>query len=134
MMVNVFIATTDHHSPIFLKYADRIARDLGLRCDTDAEREHVYLSCLHAPSLHRQGTYPKMGRWFSWNQVACEQIDEFWILRMLLEHHLSPSSGPDEASTAFDEAALVEAGPAKKHENGNHVGCFFVGLLLETRF
>ena len=120
MMVNAFDRISDEHSPIFLKYAARIAKDLGLRCDTDQEKHHVYTAALEADSFHKQGTYPKMGRWFSWNQVAHEQLTEFWTLRMLLEHHLDPDEG-SMVDTAFDESALKDA------------GCFYRPLSSELR-
>ena len=53
-----------------------------------------------------------MGRWFSWNNCAKEQLGEFWVQKMILEDHLDtgpcPSAGrrlidPDEAGIAFDD-------------------------------
>ena len=52
-----------------------------------------------------------MGRWFSWNGCAREQLPEFHIQKMLLEHHLDAgpcsSAGqdrdPDDCETAFDD-------------------------------
>ena len=109
MMVNSFIEAVDETGAVFLKYAPRIAKDLGLKCDTEEDRQHVWARAFDSSSFHRQGTYPKMGRWFSWNQVASEQIHEFWVLCMVLEHHLSPSEGAVD-DTAFDVSALHDAG------------------------
>ena len=70
----------------------------------------------------------KMGRWFSWNHCASEQLGEFWIQRMILEDHLevgsSPCSSagqqdrpcssaglvdPDETGVAFDDLQAAAA-------------------------
>ena len=53
----------------------------------------------------------KLGRWFSWNACADEQLGEFWVSKMLLEHYLGDSSDPDESPVAFDD--LLGASKAK---------------------
>ena len=52
-----------------------------------------------------------MGRWFSWNGCAAEQLREFWISKMLLEQYLENMPDPDENPVAFDD--LLGASRAK---------------------
>ena len=53
----------------------------------------------------------KLGRWFSWNGCAKEQLGEYWISKMLLEFHQEGMQDPDEHQFAF--ADLLGASRAK---------------------
>ena len=53
----------------------------------------------------------KLGRWFSWNGCAKEQLGEYWISKMLLEFHQEGMQDPDEHPVAFDD--LLGASRAK---------------------
>ena len=45
----------------------------------------------------------KLGRWFSWNGCAKEQLGEYWISKMRLEFHQEGMQDPDEHPVAFDD-------------------------------
>ena len=109
-MANVFMATETMESDIFRKYCDRIASDLGMPCQTPDERENVFEACLDLPSLRQKGSLPKLGRWFSWNGVASEQMVEYNTIKMLFEHHLQANTDPDANPVGFDMRALAESG------------------------
>jgi len=70
-----FIETTHEDSPVFLKYGPLIAKDHGLRFDTaeDRERLHNALPDL-AVSFVGSKEMCKLGRCFSWNQRAEQQL------------------------------------------------------------
>ena len=80
----------------------------GMRFDTlDCQQRAFDVLPTYAPSFTGQKEVVKLGRWFSWNAAASEQLPEFWIAKMLLEHHFDGSiPDPDEASAtqvAFDD-------------------------------
>ena len=87
-LLNVFRCTEHDGAPNCLKYWERIAGDLGLRAEVTADKSAVWDAVAELPTFCAKGSLPKMGRWFSWNQVAHEQMPEFWATKMLLEHHL----------------------------------------------
>ena len=109
-MANVFMATESSDSTIFMKYCERIALDLSLPCQTQDERQHVFEACLDLPSLRQKGGLPKLGRWFSWNSVADDQMVEFNTLKMLFEHNLQAETDPDANPVGFDMRAIEAAG------------------------
>ena len=120
-LLNVFMACQGPYSPVFRKYAARIAEavDRALECDEDYEALFDDLPYL-ARSFQAAMDTAKMGRWFSWNNCAKEQLVEFWVQKMILEDHLEvggrpcSSAGlvdPDETGIPFDE--LQAAAKAK---------------------
>ena len=111
-LLNVFMATNGIDSPVFQRYVDRIARDLGMPCETDAEKQLVFDAIVpNAKSFQLSGEIPKMGRWFSWNASAHQHLPEFWIMRMVLEDQFDDILDPDEAEIAFSN--LLGAAKAK---------------------
>ena len=107
-------------SAVFRKYADRIARALNRQLDTQEDYIELFYGIPELTrSFRRALDVAKMGRWFSWNGCAQQQLPEFYIQKMLLEHHLQPcgpcsSAGsdesgkaglcdPDDCNTAFDD-------------------------------
>ena len=64
----------------------------------------------HARSFTVAMDVAKLGRWFSWNNCASEQLGEYWVQKMIIEDHLgvggrSTSAGqhdPDDSGIAFD--------------------------------
>jgi len=96
-----FIETTHEDSPVFLKYGPLIAKDHGLRFDTaeDRERLHNALPDL-AVSFVGSQEMCKLGRWFSWNQCAEQQLQEFWVAKMIYEHFLDGAKDDDAAADA----------------------------------
>jgi hypothetical protein len=90
------MASEDKESAIFHKYWERIAQDLGLACVTEGDKEQVWERLATLPTFVNKGALPKLGRWFSWNSVAHEQLQELSALRMLLEHHLEIGEEEEE--------------------------------------
>ena len=60
---------------------------------------------LQRPSLVL--SFPKLGRWFSWNDCAAEQICEFWVRKMILEATFNEVQDPDIDATSFDDINSV---------------------------
>ena len=64
------------------KYVGQIAKAAKppMNCATSEDREEAWKAI---PELARSFievlSLPKLGRWFSWNQCAEEQICEFWV-------------------------------------------------------
>lgn len=73
----------------FEKYGARIASDLGLPFETPLQKEDVLKQVALTKSFRQQLDTPKMGRWFSWNACAEQQVKEYHIAKMVYEHHLS---------------------------------------------
>ena len=66
---------------MFLKYGPLIAKDHALSFETaeDHTRLYVHLPHLAGSFLNSKETC-KLGRWFSWNDCAKEQLGEFgWV-------------------------------------------------------
>jgi hypothetical protein len=139
LLANTFLQTHDYQSALFQKYAERIARDLGMECGTESSDFQLYETALEADSLHKKGSYPKLGRWFSWNGVVQEQLQEFFTVRMLLEANLDAECGPeDDADAAFHQAAILEAGVTCSLVSASDVGSEQCGrelsLTLVSKF
>ena len=73
------------------------------------------------PGFQCKGTLPKLSRWFSWNQSCEEQVGEFRVFRMVLQHWLGKSAceklDPNEAQHQRELQAAARAaaqGPATK--------------------
>ena len=65
-------------------------------------------SFVHSLSL------PKLGRWFSWNQCAEEQLCEFWPGRMILEGTHRDIPDPDAEATSFRDIREVAKAKSAK--------------------
>jgi hypothetical protein len=86
----------------------------GMPFDTLECKQRLFdLLPTYAPSFTGQKEVVKLGRWFSWNAAASEQLPEFWIAKMLLEHHFEGSiPDPDEASAT--QVAFEDLGGAAR--------------------
>ena len=114
-LLNAFMGTQSPESAIFRKYAPMIATALDRPLDSPEDYTSLFDDIpFLARSFRRALDVAKMGRWFSWNGCASEQLPEFHIQKMLLEHHLDAgpcaSAGhdgqirdPDDCATAFDD-------------------------------
>jgi hypothetical protein len=109
-LLQVFLATEDVKSDIWLKYCDKIASDLGMPCMSDEDHEALWAAVACLPTYSQKGSLPKLGRWFSWNGCAHEQMPEFHATKMLFEHHLDSGQLDPDLADAFD--GLVAAGEA----------------------
>ncbi|CAK9028410.1 Uncharacterized protein SCF082_LOCUS18356, partial [Durusdinium trenchii] len=83
--------------PEFLENWERIKKELSLPPDYTARQVWGVL-----PDLETFGskcTFPKLGRWFSWNQAAEEQLKEWTALKCVLAYHFGHDAAldPDEA-------------------------------------
>ena len=111
-VLNVFLATCSIDTPVWRKYVARIAHSVGTVVATREDEQALFD---RLPVLARSWCLSldisKLGRWFSWNSCAHEQLDEFWISKMLLEFHLEGMRDPDEHPVAFDD--LLGAARAK---------------------
>ena len=116
-ILNVFLATRTAESPVFLKYVERIARSANerrtrglprMRWATQQDRQEVFDSIPELASSFLQAlSLPKLGRWFSWNGCAEEQMCEYWVAKMLLESAFDDVPDPDLDSTSFDDIQNV---------------------------
>ena len=133
-LLNSFMATQSPASPVFRRYAPRIAEALGRSLDTPEDYTSLFDDLpFIARSFQLALNVVKMGRWFSWNDCARVQLPEFFIQKMLLEHHLDAgpcaSAGqdakiqdPDDGEAAFDDLkgaarANTPTGPTRTDES-----------------
>ena len=110
-----------------------------LSFETVADQEHVFdnLPAI-ANSFVNVLSMSKLGRWFSWQDCAHEQLPEFFASKMLLEDHVEDTD-PDETDAAitFDAAAAAQPGGKKTAAMGNvqqAQGCWWgMGMPLQQR-
>ena len=82
--------------PLFESLWQEIRDDMGLPSTTT--RDGVWESLASCPTFFRKGGIAKQGRWFSWNDVAEEQMAEFHALKLVLGYHYgSQKLDPDLA-------------------------------------
>ena len=82
-----------------------------LSFETIADQQHVFDNIPSiAQSFVNVLSMSKLGRWFSWQQCAAEQLPEFFASKMLLEDHCVNDTDPDEteAATSFDALAPTQ--------------------------
>ena len=95
---------------------DRALREQQrLSFETIADQQQVFDNMPSiAQSFVKVLSMSKLGRWFSWQQCAHEQLQEFFASKMLLEDHVEDTD-PDEtdAATSFDATAPETAGGKK---------------------
>lgn len=98
-LLTTFLAVESEQSEIFLKYVERIATDLGMPCESEADIASVWAAIAELESFHKKQSLPKQGRWFSWNESCQENLTEYWASRVIYEHHLGPDAAdPDTLS------------------------------------
>ena len=119
-LLNIFMATQSPFSRLFRKYAPRIAEALDRQLETDEDYTMLFDDIpFLARSFSAALDVAKLGRWFSWNGCAKQQLGEYWVQKMIIEDHLGAgdpcaSAGqrdPDDADVAFDN--LQAAAKAK---------------------
>ena len=81
-----FIETTTPDDTIFRNFADHIASDRGTTVESPEDRAALFSSLAELPSFTRKGVAPKMMRWFSVNDLWEERSQEFYALKMILQH------------------------------------------------
>ena len=81
-------------------------------CENEEDHNALWDAVASLPSFHKKLSFPKLGRWFSWNGCACDQMKEFHSTKMLFEHHLDAPVDPNEEDT-FDCEHLDDAAKAK---------------------
>ena len=106
--MHVFQARNGVQSPRFQKYLPRICKELGLPSTTLEEQERILAHCCNLPNITRRPEMLKLGRWFSWNASAEDNLDCVSGVRMILEDHVHGCSGPtvgdpDLATIAADD-------------------------------
>ena len=109
-MLNVFLATETIHSAIWRKYAQLIAKDLNRSCETDAEHQTLFNGLADLASFRNKGNLPKMGRWFSYDESCHDQLPEWHVFQMLLEHHVDDDKDESAADVVVGQANLMAAG------------------------
>jgi len=73
-LLESFLSGHTSLSDLFGRYWERLAADFGVAGRTDADRQRVYdLLPIKLKSFSARCGLPKMGRWFSWNQMVKEQ-------------------------------------------------------------
>jgi hypothetical protein len=78
--------TTTPDDPIFRNFAVHIASDRGTTVESLEDRAALFSSLAELPSFTRKGVAPKMMRWFSVNDLWEERSQEFYALKMILQH------------------------------------------------
>ena len=84
-------STSPANSSLWDAYREKIAFDLGRELSGDEFEIENMLADIN--SFMKKGSLVKSSRWFSWNQLCCEQLHEFHVLKMLLADHF----GEDES-------------------------------------
>ena len=108
-ILNVFMALESPQSPLFRKYACAIAHEYGIILEDEDDYQDLFDAIPDlAKSFRTVCDVAKMGRWFSWNACAEQQLKEFWVAKMLYEHHLGDEvEDPDDAAVGFEDLEKV---------------------------
>ena len=116
-ILNVFLSQESVKTPVFQKYGNRIADQLGLPYVTCEDQQVVFdnlVDMCHCNevedvpigsgwSFAHAGDFPKLASWFSWNTSAHSQMKEYWAAKMLFEYHLG-----DKAIDTDDHSSLSD--------------------------
>ncbi len=109
--LNVFLLRNTVDSPRFQKYLPRMSKELNMPCRTREEQEAIFGVVSELPTIRRRGELSKLGRWFSWNGAAEENLQYFSAFKMILEDFLDgPGKAimdPDKAAVAFDDLSAA---------------------------
>ena len=87
----------------------RLSKEWGMPANTDAEMQAIMDRVAELPTFRGRPTRSKLGRWFSWNQSAKENLPDYFAAKMVIEDYLFgkiagvPSQDPDETCVAFDD-------------------------------
>ena len=100
-LLEVFWATGSPDGPLFTRRWEQIAWEQQL----PADKAEAWRSLCQLPSFSRKDNFVKLGRWFSWNEIAAEQLQEFTALKMTLSFHGKEAEDPTED----DPALLLQA-------------------------
>ena len=122
------VSTFNQKPPEGSAYQDRPCSNAGTQVDralmhhhhwlsfgTVADQQHVFDSMpAIAQSFVKVLSMSKLGRWFSWQDAAQEQLPEFFASKMLLEDHVQDTDPDDtEAAINFDATAPDTPGGKK---------------------
>ena len=108
--LNIVLIKHNPNSAVFLKYGERIAACAKppMPWGTQEDREAVFENIPElAHSFVKALTMCKLGRWFSWNDCAHEQLQEYWVAKMLYESAFEDAPDPDADAVSFDEIQKV---------------------------
>ncbi len=101
--LDAFLAEQSTDGAPWHKYGERIAHDAGLPWDTEEDRQRVWASLPDiAGSFCQAREICKLGRWFSWNDCAKQQLPEYWAGKMIYEWFLATTQDPDDSPVTFD--------------------------------
>ena len=70
---------------LFHSMWEDIRTDLGM--DPSSSMESVWRQICECRTWNVKGTCPKLGRWFSWQDAAEEQLPEYHVLKLVLAYH-----------------------------------------------
>ena len=76
----------------------KIARDLGMACDSYEEQKEVLSEMFLLKSFHSKVGQPKVSNWFAWNAMAHDLMREFFATKCVFESQLQPSEDPDDGN------------------------------------
>ena len=123
-MLEKFVgATSPQNSTLWDAFREKIARDLGRELSGD---EHEIENMLaDVDSSMKKGSLVKASRWFSWNQLCCEQLCEYHVLKMLLADQF----GEDQPFRPMQRERCTLHSLSAKTEPGKS---FFEGRVPES--
>ena len=101
--LNVFALQNTRQSQIFQKYLPRLSFEWGMPCSTEDDEQAIFERACSLRSLRTRGEQSKLGRWFSWNASAKENLDDFSAWKMIIEGSLPSRPDPDDAPITFDD-------------------------------
>ena len=84
--LNIFLYNNpDRHSARFQKYVHQIGRELGMPTSTVEEQDQLHASLSELKTITKQPETAKLGRWFSWNGAAVDNLKEYSAQKMIIE-------------------------------------------------
>ena len=89
-------------------------------CNSEEDFERLFNLLAEIPSFTGKGEVPKMMRWFSTNSCFKFYKEEFWVLKMVLEHTYGADGGDGddlaEEDDGMDLARVLRLNPRKEFQ------------------
>ena len=87
--------------PIFRKYAEQYAKDVGHNLFSEADFDQLWQSLIDIPGFMTKLENVKPSRWFSTNGRFVAERTGFWPLKMVLGHHLFGAAASDRVDDEY---------------------------------
>jgi hypothetical protein len=110
-IVNHFLTHETPAHPLFQLHKHAIARDFGMKLDSQDDDMSLFRALASMPSLKKKGPHTKLMKWFSWFEAANFHMAEFNAWAFLFTYYLVDlkHKNLDKVDMAIEEHADPQA-------------------------